>query len=292
MSERVEIHGQCHPRFARVREAFAKEFADGNELGAGVALTLEGEVVVDLWGGHQDRERTKPFERDTLVNVFSTTKGLTAIALHRLVDEGLVDLDAPVARYWPEFAQAGKAALPVRYLLSHQAGLAAIKKILPPGALFDWDLMTRELAAQAPWWEPGKAHGYHALTFGWLNGEVVRRVRGKRIGDVVRDEIARPLGAQFEIGFGPELDAQVAPLHQGPIHPPQSGVSFDLLTEIQRNPDGLLARAFANPPVLDQGIANSRAWRAAEIPGRTATRMRTPSRASMRPSRTAARRSA
>jgi CubicO group peptidase (beta-lactamase class C family) len=267
MTASLEIHGLCHPKLARVKDAFAKEFADGNELGAGVALTLEGELVVDLWAGHQDTARTKPFERDTLVNVYSTTKGITAIALHRLVDEGKVDLDAPVARYWPEFAQAGKASLPVRYLLSHQAGLAAVRKPLPQEALFDWSAMTAALAAQAPWWEPGKAHGYHALTFGWLNGEVVRRVRGKKLGDVVRDEIARPLGATFEIGFGSDLDAQVAPLAQGPIHPSSGDIDFDLVKAVTENPEGLLAKAFGNPPVLAPGLVNSRAWRGAEIPG-------------------------
>ncbi len=234
MAATLEIHGVCHPKLARVKDAFAKEFADGNELGAGVAATLEGELVVDLWAGHRDPERTQPFERDTLVNVYSTTKGITAIALHRLIDEGKVELDAPVARYWPEFAQFGKANLPVRYLLSHQAGLAAVKRPLPAEALFDWQAMTSALAAQEPWWEPGKAHGYHALTFGWLNGEIVRRVRNKKIGDVVREEIAGPLGATFEIGFGSELDARVSPLHQGPIHPPTGDVSFDLVKAIRR----------------------------------------------------------
>jgi CubicO group peptidase (beta-lactamase class C family) len=266
VGDAIEIHGRCHPRFARVRDAFAREFAAGNELGAAVAATLEGELVVDLWAGHRDDERTQPFERDTLVNVYSTTKGLTALALHRLVDEGAVDLDAPVARYWPEFAQAGKARLPVRYLLSHQAGLPAVKKLLPLEALFDWNAMTSALAEQEPWWEPGKAHGYHALTFGWLVGEVVRRVRGKKIGDVVREEIARPLAAEFEIGFGPDLDARVAPLVQGPIHPPQNGVDFDLAKEVLENPESLLAKTFANPPALAPGIVNTRAWRAAEIP--------------------------
>ena len=261
----IEIHGDCHPKFARVKDAFAKEFADGNELGAGVALTVEGELVVDLWGGHRDPARTQPFERDTLVNVYSTTKGITAIALHRLVDEGKVDLDAPVARYWPEFAQAGKAQLPVRYLLSHEAGLPAVKRPLPREAMFDWDAMTSALAAQAPWWEPGTAHGYHALTFGWLNGEIVRRVRGKKIGDVVREEIARPLGATFEIGFGPELDARVADLQIGPVHAPPPGTPpFDLYKVIAEQPESLLAKAFGNPPLAS---ANSRAWRAAEIPG-------------------------
>jgi len=264
MPASIEIHGDCHPKLARVKDAFAKEFADGNELGAGVALTLGGELVVDLWGGHQDSARTQPFERDTLVNVYSTTKGITAIALHRLIDEGKVDLDAPVARYWPEFAQAGKADLPVRYLLSHEAGLAAVKKPLPQDALFDWNTMTDALAAQEPWWKPGTAHGYHALTFGWLNGEIVRRVRGKKIGDVVREEIARPLGATFEIGFGPELDARVANLVPGPVHPASGPIDFDLFKLIAENPESLIAKAFANPPVAS---ANSRAWRAAEIPG-------------------------
>jgi CubicO group peptidase (beta-lactamase class C family) len=257
--------GRCHPKFARVRDAFAKEFADGNEVGASLCVTLEGETVVDLWGGLRDGARAQPWERDTLANVYSTTKGITAIAAHRLVDEGLLDLDAPVARWWPEFAQNGKEGLPVRWLLSHQAGLCAIGERIAPETIYDWDEMTRLLAAQKPWWEPGRAHGYHALTFGWLVGELVRRIRGKKIGDVVREEIAAPLGAEFEIGLPPELDARVAPLLQGPLHPPPPGqAGMDLLTQIQQNPDGMLARTFGNPALL--GISpNTRAWRAAEL---------------------------
>ncbi len=261
----TEIQGRTHPKFQAVRDAFAKEFADGNELGASLCLTLEGETVVDLWAGFRDEARTEPWQRDTLANVYSTTKGITAIAAHRLVDEGLLDLDAPVARTWPEFAQAGKDVLPVRYLLSHQAGLPALGPKLEPETLYDWDTMTRLLAEQKPWWEPGTAQGYHAITFGWLIGELVRRIRGKKIGDVVREEIARPLGAEFEIGFGPELDARVAPLCQGPVHPPPPDkAGLDMLTQIQQNPDGMLARTFANPPLLLVS-PNSRAWRAAEL---------------------------
>ncbi len=261
----TEIHGRFDPRFSRVRDAFAKEFADGNEVGASLCLSVEGQTVVDLWAGSKDREGRQPWQRDTLANVYSTTKGITAIAALRLVDEGLLDLDAPVARYWPEFAQAGKQHLPVRYLLSHQAGLCAVAKKIPPETIYDWDEMTRLLAEQKPWWEPGKAHGYHALTFGWLVGEVVRRIRGKKIGDVVREEIAKPLGVEFEIGFGPELDARVAPLHQGPIHaPPDGGPGMDLIAQIQQNPDGLLARTFGNPALLAVS-PNERAWRAAEL---------------------------
>jgi CubicO group peptidase (beta-lactamase class C family) len=261
----VKIEGTCSPKFERVRDAFAKEFANGNELGASLCITLEDETVVDLWAGYMDETRTRPWERDTLANVYSTTKGITALAAHRLVDEGLLDLDAPVATYWPEFAAAGKAELPVRYLLSHEAGLAAIKKPLAAETLFDWDAMCSALAEQEPWWQPGTAHGYHAVTFGWLVGEVVRRIRGKKIGDVVREEIAGPLGVEFEIGFGPELDDRVAPLVQGPIHPPEEGgPSMDLLAEILGNPESLMAKAFANPPLI--GMQNERAWRAAEIP--------------------------
>jgi CubicO group peptidase (beta-lactamase class C family) len=261
----TEPQGRCHPKFARVRDAFAKEFADGNEVGASLCVTLEGETVVDLWGGHRDAERTLPWERDTLANVYSTTKGVTAIAAHRLVDEGALELDAPVARYWPEFAQSGKERLPVRWLLSHQAGLCAVGEKIAAETIYDWDAMTRLLAAQKPWWEPGRAHGYHALTFGWLVGELVRRVRGKGIGDVVREEIARPLGAEFEIGLPERLDARVAPLLQGPVHaPPPGQAGLDLLTQITQNPDGMLARTFGNPPLLAVS-PNTRAWRAAEL---------------------------
>ena len=266
MSPSPPIHGRCDARFERVRAQFEREFAAGNEVGAALCVTLEGETVVDLWGGHRDEARSLPWERDTLANVYSTTKGITAIALHRLVDEGLVDLDAPVARYWPEFARAGKQRIPVRQLLSHEAGLAAVRKTLPQGALYDWRLMCEALAEQEPWWEPGKRHGYHALTYGWLVGEVIRRVRGKSVGQVVREEIARPLGAEFEIGFGPELDPRVAPLLQGPVHAGPDGRPFDLFQAVRDDPESLLGRVFNNPPILDTGFANSREWRAAEIP--------------------------
>lgn len=260
----VEIQGRCDSRFEPVREAFHREFSRGNELGAGLCVTLEGRTVVDLWGGFADEQRSRPWRRDTLANVYSSTKGITAIAAHRLVDEGRLDLDAPVARYWPEFAAAGKEALPVRYLLSHEAGLAAVRKPLVPATLYDWDAMCAALAEQEPWWQPGSAHGYHALTFGWLVGELIRRIRGKSVGRVVREEIAGPLGVDFEIGFGPELDPRVAPLVQGPVHAPEDGPAFDLFGEIAKNPEGLLAKAFNNPPIL-QG-PNTREWRAAEIP--------------------------
>lgn len=263
MADEVKLQGSCDSRFETVREAFAQGFASGEELGAALCVVLDGRVVVDLWGGWQDEARSRPWQRDTLVNVYSTTKGQTALAAHQLVDRGLLDLDAPVARYWPEFAAGGKEDLPVRYLLSHQAGLPAVREPLPPEALYDWEQMTGALARQEPWWEPGTAHGYHALSFGWLVGEVIRRITGRSVGQVVRESIAGPLGVEFEIGFGPELDERVAGLVQGPVHVPEEGPGFDLLKEILQDPESLLARTFNNPPL---GSANARQWRAAEIP--------------------------
>ena len=163
----VKIEGSCDPKFSRVKDAFAENFEKRNEVGAAAAIMLDGKSVVDLWAGHADKAKTRPWTRDTLVNVYSTTKGVTAICAHRLVDKGLLDIDAPVAKYWPEFKQAGKDKLPVRFLLCHRAGLPAVRKILDGDALFKWDTMTAALSGQEPWWVPGTAHGYHAVTFGY-----------------------------------------------------------------------------------------------------------------------------
>ncbi|MGH2899747.1 MAG: serine hydrolase domain-containing protein, partial [Solirubrobacteraceae bacterium] len=160
----VEIAGHCAPRFAKVKDAFAKNFAVEGEVGASFAATVDGEMVIDLWGGSADAAGSRPWQRDTLANVWSTTKAMNALCAHMLVDRGLLDLDAPVARYWPEFAAAGKERLPVRYVLSHQAGLAGLSTPMPEEAVLDWTRMTRALAEQAPLWEPGTRSGYHALT--------------------------------------------------------------------------------------------------------------------------------
>jgi len=256
-----KINGTCDSRFERVRETFSGAFESGAELGAAVHVVIDGETVVDLWAGWMDEAHAQPWTRDTLVNVFSTTKGMTALCAHRLVDQGKLDLDAPVARYWPEFAAEGKGDISFRQLISHQAGLPAVRAPLPREALFDWDRMTEALAAEKPWWVPGTEHGYHAVTFGWLVGEVVRRVTGKSLGAYFREEIAGPLGADFFIGFGPELDARVATLVQGPVVM-DDGPSF--MDEILKNPEGMTAKAFNNPPLL--GAEGTRDWRAAEIP--------------------------
>jgi CubicO group peptidase (beta-lactamase class C family) len=257
----LQINGSCDPRFGRVRETFSEAFESGAELGAAVHVVVDGEPVVDLWAGWMDEARDRSWARDTLVNVFSTTKGMSALCAHRLIDQGKLDLDAPVARYWPEFAAEGKGDISFRQLISHQAGLPALRDPLPQEALFEWDTMAGALAAEKPWWVPGTDHGYHAVTFGWLVGEVVRRVTGKSLGAYFREEIAGPLGADFFIGFGPELDERVATLVQGPIVM-DDGPSF--MDEILQNPEGMTARAFNNPPIL--GAEGTRAWRAAEIP--------------------------
>lgn len=175
MSTQTEIHGECDARFARLRDVFQRSFDEDRETGASVAVVLDGRPVVDLWGSHADAARTRAWERDTIVNLYSTTKGLTALCAHVLVDRGRLDLDAPVARCWPEFAQAGKHEIPVRQLLCHQAGLPGLRRRVEVEDLYDWERMTGWLAAEEPWWKPGSLHGYHALTFGWLVGEVVRR---------------------------------------------------------------------------------------------------------------------
>lgn len=256
------VQGTCDARFHAVRDAFAENFARGHEIGASVSITFNGETVVDLWGGSADEAQTQPWTQDTLVNVYSTTKGMGATCAHMLVDRGQLDLDAPVATYWPEFAQAGKASLPVRYLLSHRAGLPAIAKPLPTETLYDWHAMCAALAEQEPWWVPGTGHGYHALTYAWLIGEVVRRVDGRSIGTFFRDEIATPLGLDAHIGCDPELDARIAELRPSPPPPPGQE---DLLAAMIADKESMSAKAFSNPPILGRETVNSRAWRAAEI---------------------------
>jgi len=200
----VELHGECDERFSAIRDAFVENFQKFGEVGAAVAVTIDGTPVVDLWGGVVNKDTHRPWERDTLVTVYSTTKGMTAICAHRLVDQGLLDLEVPVAQYWPEFAQAGKAEIPVHMLLSHRVGLPTVSQKLPDGAVYEWETMTDALARQKPFWEPGTRHGYHGLTYGWLVGEVVRRISGKSLGRFFRDEVAEPLGLDFHIGVDPK----------------------------------------------------------------------------------------
>lgn len=264
--EGMNIFGSCDPRFHRVRDAFRQNFASRGELGAALHVVVEGRSVVDLWGGVADHRTSAPWKEDTLVLVFSSTKGATAACAHALRSRGLVDFDAPVARYWPEFAQQGKGSIPVSFLLTHQAGLAAIDRPLPPEALFDWETMTSALAEQAPLWPPGEAHGYHAITFGFLVGELVRRITGRTIGRFLRDEIAGPRGLDFWIGLPLEHEHRVARVRMPPLRSRPTPFFRALL---QRG--SLTWKAFMNPPSITSGTAaNTRAMHAAELPASNA----------------------
>jgi len=275
----VSIQGICDARFSEVREVFEGCFEKHREVGAAIAFSLNGELVVDLWGGHVDEARTRPWQRDTIVNTYSTTKGMTAICAHQLVELGKIDLDAKVADYWPEFGQAGKESIPVRWLISHRAGLPAIRKPLPEQALFDWDAMATALAEQEPWWEPGSKHGYHPITFGFLVGELIRRVSEKSVGQWFRENVAGPLDADFQIGLPERDERRVSDMIGGLIAPKTEekskgarerpavrleGPMADFL-RLMSDPTTMVGLAFNNPP-QSRHVANSRAWREAEIP--------------------------
>jgi CubicO group peptidase (beta-lactamase class C family) len=249
------INGFCNAPFEKLIDVLSGTLDSGGDLGASVAVTVEGELVADFWGGWADADRTAPWERDTIVNVWSTTKTMTSLAALVLVDRGQLDVDAPVSRYWPEFAQNGKDGVLVRHLMSHTSGVSGWEQPVAPEDIYDWEKSTAMLAAQAPWWEPGSASGYHALNQGHLVGEVVRRISGKSLGTFFAEEIAGPLGADFHIGLAPEHDARVSPV----IPPPP--LPFDLETIDRTSP---MFKTFVGPPV-DANYANTEAWRRAEI---------------------------
>ncbi|WP_369255590.1 serine hydrolase domain-containing protein [Streptomyces sp. R35] len=254
-----DVQGHCDARFSAVRVAFEENFRDRGELGAAVTVTLGGETVVDLWGGWADAARTRAWERETLVNVWSTSKGPTSLCAHILADRGLLDFDAPVAAYWPEFGAAGKENVLVRHLLSHRAGLSGLREPHTFAELCDWELTVERLAAQEPWWEPGTRSGYHALTFGHLVGEVVRRVSGLLPGEFLEREVTGPLGIDFTIGLPEKETDRAAEL----VHPRAAPSSEQAAIFAQLAPAALAA--LTNPPVgADE--ANTPQWRAAEIP--------------------------
>ena len=254
----IEISGHCDPSFERVREAFANNFARLGERGGAVALCLDGRPVVDLWGGWADVARTRPWTRETIVNVFSVSKALCAIAALRLVDRYALDLDQPVARYWPEFSGQSKHSVSVRQLLCHQAGLPALRTPLPDGAMLDWQRMTHALQDETPWWKPGDAHGYHVNTFGFLVGEIVRRISGETIGSLIRTQVAEPLGADIHIGL-PAQHHERAAEFLWPGNPQRPAVTSDS--------DLMRWNTYWNPPGLSGGgWVNTAAWRSAELP--------------------------
>jgi len=249
------VSGTCDPRFEAVIGLFEANLTRGADVGASFAATIEGETVVDLWGGWADEARTRPWEADTLVNVYSTTKTMTALTALLLADRGELAFDAPVARYWPEFAANGKAGVTVAQLMAHSSGLSGWREPVTQEDLYDWEKATGLLAAQEPFWEPGSAPGYHATSQGYLVGEVVRRITGRSLGTVFREEIAGPLGADFHIGMPAEHDARVADLI-----PPPAVAPADL-----GEPSPLLINVMTNP-VTNPLESRTRAWRAAEMP--------------------------
>jgi CubicO group peptidase (beta-lactamase class C family) len=249
----VEIAGFAQPRFAAVKDAFAANFAEGLELGARFTLVQGGEVVVDLWAGHADRARSRPFDERTLTPVFSTTKAIASLLIARSVQAGRLAYDQPVADVWPAFAQAGKGAITVEQALSHQAGLAGFPDPIDPALWFDWDAICAKLAAMAPLWPPGTASGYHPITFGYIAGEIFRRVEGRTMGTALRDELARPFGLDLWIGLPDGEFDRVAEL-QRPVGLPDFG---------ERNE---ATRAAFLTPWSAPGGRNTAEWRRVEIP--------------------------
>ena len=266
----TQISGEVASGFEAVREAFERNFTEHGDEGAAFCLYRNGVKVVDLWGGVADVPASRPWTEDTLQLVFSTTKGATAICALRLVERGELDLDTPVTDLWPEFKAEGKEEIPVRWLLTHRSGLPALDGFASKEDVLGWDGICAQLAAQAPFWEPGSAHGYHALTYGWLVGEIVKRVSGKSLGTFFRDEVAGPLGLDFFVGLPSEQQERVSRLEQLTTTGMGDMDIDSLPPEVQE-----IARAFTDPESLTSRALNitrpALNWndpdvRAAEIP--------------------------
>jgi CubicO group peptidase (beta-lactamase class C family) len=269
----TEVGGFAKPGFEAVEDAFRANFDVHGDVGAAFCLYVRGEPVVDVWGGVADVETTRPWDEDTLQLVFSTTKGVAAICAHLLAQRGDLDLDAPVAALWPEFAAAGKDRITTRDLLSHRAGLPVVDQPITPDEALAWDPIVERLAAQKPIWEPGTAHGYHALTYGWLVGEVVRRATGRSLGTFLADEVAGPLGLDLWIGLPEDREPRVSTLI-GSEWSMSATLGEELLASLPEEIRALVV-AFADPEGVSQRALtvttppmdwNSRAAHAAEVP--------------------------
>jgi CubicO group peptidase (beta-lactamase class C family) len=255
----TEISGTCDDRFASMRDLLARSIDDGDDLGASVAVNVDGEPVVDIWGGWCDVERTTPWQADTITNVWSTTKTMTAISALVLASQGELDLDQRVAHYWPEFAAEGKGDIAVRMLLAHTSGVSGWAQPVTADDVYDWDRSTAMLAAQAPWWEPGTASGYHMINYGHLIGEVIRRITGLRLGEYFAAHVAEPLGADFHIGLPAAHDHRVAAI----VPPPGAGT---VLAGVAMDRDSPMYRTISGP-TIGADTANTTAWRRADIGG-------------------------
>ncbi|MBJ8347546.1 serine hydrolase [Antrihabitans sp. YC2-6] len=251
----ARVHGTFDDRFAGVGAALDEQLAAGEELGASIVVDIDGQTVVDIWGGHCDSDRTTEWTSDTITNVWSTTKTITNLAALMLVDRGELDVFAPVADYWPQFAANGKEGVEVRHLMSHTSGVSGWEQPFTVEDLFDWQKSTELLAAQSLWWEPGKASGYHAQNMGHLVGEVIRRVTGKHLKEFVATEIAGPLGADFQIGAREADWPRIADV----VPPPPLPIDLSVLPE-----DNLMRKTLGSPP-LEATVANTAPWRNADM---------------------------
>jgi CubicO group peptidase (beta-lactamase class C family) len=249
----AEVQGTCDDRFSGVREALERRL-DDDELGASIAVDLDGETVVDVWGGYRDEARTAPWTQDTIVNVWSTTKCVLNLAALMLVERGELDLDAPVGDYWPEFCANGKKDVLVRHLMSHTSGVSGWEQPFSVRDMYDWPSATERLAAQRPWWEPGTASGYHAANQGFLVGEVIRRITNETFRRFVRVEIAGPLGADFQIGAKERDRGRIAPV----VAPPRAEPAGEV------DPSSIAVRTFT-APTMSVKATNSPEWRSADL---------------------------
>lgn len=260
----MQIQGHFELQFEAVREAFAALFDNPQERGAALCIQIGGETVVDLWAGTADKDGAQAWHSDTILNLFSCTKTFTAVTALQLVAEGKLALDVPVAQYWPEFAAAGKQSVTLRHLLSHQAGLPALRDLLPPEALYDWPRMTAALAAETPWWSPGTGHGYAAITYGWLVGELLRRADHRGPGESIMARVARPLGLDFHVGLPDKEFHRVAHIARGKGNVGDEAAQR-LLQVTMREPEAMATRAFTNPPSVLTST-NKPEWRRMEQP--------------------------
>ena len=256
------VEGFCDPQFGQVREVFERLMQAPGEQGASVSLYHQGELKVNLWGGTRDKARALPWEKNTLVNVFSTTKGVAAVAVQRALDLGLIDLNKRVSYYWPEYGVEGKKDTLVSWILNHRAGQPAIKTPLPDEALFDWERMTSTLAQESPWWEPGRQHGYHMVTYGWLLGEVFRRAVGVTIGQFLQQEITGPFGLDMFLGVPASEMGRLADLSASSERPAPGRVW--IFEKVQADRESMTARSLSNPMSV-MTSSNRPQWRAMEL---------------------------
>jgi CubicO group peptidase (beta-lactamase class C family) len=262
----VDIQGSCASEFVGIRDAFERNFALRKEIGAAVAVWVDGDLVVNLWGGSADAAGTRPWQQNTLSTVLSSTKGLTSTCVHQLADRGELDLQAPVARYWPEFGQAGKEAITLAMVMSHRSGVIGPRTPLRWQDVVDWDLVCGRIAAAAPWWEPGTAQGYHLATFGFILGEVVRRVTHRTLGQYLRTEIAEPLGADVHIGLSPAELCRCADLIDKPHPHDLLAGAPDRPATLDEHPKAGLSVAWSFIPDDELGSNDRTLWRQLELP--------------------------